>query len=174
MTVLTSGSFRIMNSLPRGTFLMRNRTNQLEADQIAEDRREDRRYTIELELKYKLIRRRRVLEVGKGFTVDLSSGGILFEAEHPLPIGLNVELLIDWPVLLHNIAPMRLLVTGKIVRGTGNRIAIQTQQHEFRTQGSQSVPSETTSRNLLERRPLVSAPMQYLAPRTGNAIRKLQ
>ena len=84
---------------------MKDEIIQEKADQIGGDRREDRRYAIELGLKYKLIRRRRVLETGKGFTVDLSSGGILFEAERPLPLGLNVELLIDWPVLLHNTAP---------------------------------------------------------------------
>ena len=105
------------------------------ADQIAGDRRDDRRYPIELELKYKLIRRKRVLDTGVGHTIDLSSGGVLFQAERPLPAGLNVELSITWPVLLHNVAPMRLLVIGKIVRSDRSRIAVRTVQHEFRTQG---------------------------------------
>ena len=116
-----------------------NRRQEEEAsDRIAGDRRQDRRYPIELELKYKLIRRKRVLETGVGRTLDLSSGGILFEADRPLPVGLNVELLITWPVLLHNIAPMRLLVGGRVVRSLHNRIALRTVQHEFRTQGSGS------------------------------------
>jgi hypothetical protein len=140
---------------------MPSRTNEPKPDQIAGDRREDRRYPMALELKYQLIRRRRVLEVGRGYTVDLSSGGILFEAEHPLPVGLNVELLIDWPVLLHNVAPMRLLVTGKIVRNFGSRVAIQTVQHEFRTQGA--IPSQDPAgRPMLERRPI--SPMQFFNP----------
>jgi hypothetical protein len=144
---------------------MPNRTNEPKPDRIAGDRREDRRYPMALELKYKLIRRRRVLEVGRGFTVDLSSGGILFEAEHPLPVGLNVELLIDWPVLLHNVAPMRLLVTGKIVRGTGPRVAIQTVQHEFRTQGA--TPSQDSAgRPPVERRPI--GPMQFFSSARAN------
>ena len=105
-------------------------------DHIAGDRREDRRYPIELELKYKLIRRKRVLETGAGKTINLSSGGICFEAERGLPVGLNVELLISWPVLLHNVAPMRLLVAGRIVRNDSRRIAVRALQHEFRTQGS--------------------------------------
>jgi len=112
-----------------------NSTRRNEADRISGDRREDRRYPIALELRYKLIRRRRVLETGTGRTIDLSSGGILFETDHPLPAGLNVELSIEWPALLHDVAPMRLVVTGRIVRTDRMRAALRTVQHEFRTQG---------------------------------------
>src|ERR1044072_1756717 len=88
-------------------------------DQIAGDRRKDRRYQLQLDLKWKLIRRRRVLDTGTGQTVDVSSGGILFDAGRHLPEGLNVELSLTWPVLLHNVAPMQLVVTGRIKRCNG-------------------------------------------------------
>ena len=104
-------------------------------DQIAGDRRQDRRYQLQLECKWKLIRRRKVLDTGIGRTVDVSSGGLLFDAGRHLPEGLNVELSIAWPVLLHNVAPMQLVATGKIVRTNGRQVAIQTTQHEFRTAG---------------------------------------
>ena len=61
-------------------------------DVISGDRRADRRYEMRLELRWKLVRRRRVLESGTGYTVDLSSGGILIEAGKHLPAGLNLEL----------------------------------------------------------------------------------
>jgi len=109
-----------------------------EADAIAGDRRQDRRYQLNLELKWKLIRRRRVLDTGTGQTIDLSSGGILFDAGRHLPEGLNVELSIAWPVLLHNVAPMQLVATGRIVRSAGRQVALQTVQHEFRTIGISS------------------------------------
>jgi hypothetical protein len=109
------------------------------SDAIVGDRREDRRYHLQLELKWKLIRRRRVLDTGIGQTIDVSSGGILFDAGCHLPEGLNVELSIAWPVLLHNVAPMQLVAAGKIVRCNGRQVAIQTMQHEFRTA---SVPGE--------------------------------
>jgi hypothetical protein len=112
-----------------------------------------------------------VLESGRGYTVDLSSGGILFEAEHTLPVGLNVELLIDWPVLLHNVAPMRLQVTGRIVRTVGNRIAIESAQHEFRTQGSQP-NADVTARNGFDRRPMVAG--QFFPSHPDRSIEKLQ
>jgi PilZ domain len=102
---------------------------------IAGERRSDRRYPLLLDLRWKLIRRRRVLDTGAGSTLDLSSGGILFEAGRALPKGFNVELAISWPMLLHNVAPMQLVVQGRIVRSEGGRIGIRTIQHEFRTAG---------------------------------------
>lgn len=110
----------------------------IDPEAINGDRRFDRRYAITLDLRWKLIRRRKVLQSGCGATVDLSSGGILFEAGRPLPIGLNVELSISWPALLHDIAPMQLVASGKIVRANGSRAAMQMTQHEFRTMGSSS------------------------------------
>jgi hypothetical protein len=118
-----------------------------EGDAIGGDRRQDRRYQLQLDLKWKLIRRRRVLDAGTGKTVDVSSGGIYFDAGRHLPEGLNVELSISWPVLLHNVAPMQLVATGKIVRSNGRQAAIQTTQHEFRTAGAAAEPRRTQSGN---------------------------
>jgi hypothetical protein len=102
-------------------------------DMIAGDRRADRRYDIRLDLRWKLVRRRRVLDSGTGYTVDLSSGGILIDAGRHLPAGLNIELFIAWPVLLHNVAAMQLVVSGRIVRADRSQIAVRMVQHEFRT-----------------------------------------
>src|ERR1700730_475208 len=108
-------------------------------ESINGDRRYDRRYEMQLELKWKLIRRRKVLDQGTGRTLDVSSGGILIETGRSLPMGLNLELSISWPVLLHNTAPLQLVVAGRIVRSDGVRAAIRMMQHEFRTTG---VPAE--------------------------------
>ena len=104
-------------------------------DSIAGERRVDRRYPILLDLRWKLIQRKRVLDAGEGNTVDLSSSGVRFESGRAMPDGLDVELAISWPVLLHNIAPMQLVVHGRIVRSQGSQIAIRMIQHEFRTRG---------------------------------------
>jgi hypothetical protein len=106
-----------------------------EVEGIAGDRRFDRRYQIQLELRWKLIRRKKIQDTGAGHTVDLSSGGVLFDAGRPLPAGLNVELSVAWPVLLHNVAPMQLVVSGRVVRSNGSQAAVQITQHEFRTVG---------------------------------------
>jgi hypothetical protein len=121
-----------------------------ESDAIGGERRQDRRYHLQLELKWKLIRRRRLLETGTGRTIDVSSGGIRFDAGRHLPEGLNVELSISWPVLLHNVVPMQLVATGKIVRCDGRQVAIQTVHHEFRTagvSGERSTPLEIAPRD---------------------------
>jgi len=128
-------------------------------ESIGGNRRADRRYDLRLELRWKLIRRRRILEAGQGNTIDFSSGGVYFEATRPMPVGLNVELSISWPVLLHNVAPLQLVVTGKIVRSDGLRTAIHMTQHEFRTV---AVPADR--RNVTGSRPLANAyPRQAIA-----------
>ncbi len=104
-------------------------------ESIAGERRFDRRYPILLDLRWKLIHRKRVLDAGAGSTLDLSGGGIRFECGRTLPKGFNVELAISWPVLLRDLAPMQLVVQGRIVRSEGRRTAIRMIQHEFRTVG---------------------------------------
>jgi hypothetical protein len=102
---------------------------------IGGDRRSDRRYSLQMELRWKLIRRKRVLDSGTGRTIDLSSSGILFDAGRQLPVGLNVELSISWPVLLRNMAPLQLIVCGRIVRADSGRAGIRMMQHDFKTVG---------------------------------------
>jgi hypothetical protein len=115
-------------------------------ESIAGDRRSDRRYPILLNLRWKLIHRKRVLDTGTGSTRDLSSGGILIESSRPLPKGFDVELAISWPVLLHNVAPMQLVVQGRVVRSERDRFAIRMSQHEFRTAG---MPATSTHKPFL-------------------------
>jgi hypothetical protein len=104
-------------------------------ESIAGDRRFDRRYSILLDLQWKLIHRKRVLDAGAGKTLDVSGGGVRFESGRTLPKGLKVELAISWPILLRGLAPMQLVVQGRILRSEGGRTAIRMIQHEFRTVG---------------------------------------
>lgn len=106
-----------------------------ELQSIGGDRRNDKRYGMQLRLRWKLVRRRRVIDSGMGQTIDMSSGGILFDAGSDLPVGLNVELAIAWPMLLREVTPMQLMVTGRILRSSDGRTAIRTVTHEFRTLG---------------------------------------
>ena len=58
--------------------------------------------------RWNVVRRRKVTESGTGRTLDLSSGGILFDAGRPLTPGMGVEISIAWPALLNDVAPMQL------------------------------------------------------------------
>jgi hypothetical protein len=46
-----------------------------------------------------------------------------------------MELLISWPVLLHDTAPLKLVVAGRVVRWDGTCVAVRVTQYEFRTAG---------------------------------------
>lgn len=97
------------------------------------DRRAERRYELRLDVAWKLVHRNRVVAAGTGRTRDLSSHGILFEAAPAVVAGKNVELSIRWPVLLHGVAPIRLVVTGHVVRCEGRLAAVHIKRYEFRT-----------------------------------------
>ncbi|MFB3828626.1 MAG: PilZ domain-containing protein [Bryobacteraceae bacterium] len=104
---------------------------------IRGDRRKHRRYGLTLELRYKSLKGRRVIEMGYGTTCDLSVGGLAFFSDQALPQGAAVEIWMDWPVLLHDQHPLQLVVFGRVVRSTSAITAIRMTRHEFRTAGTQ-------------------------------------
>jgi PilZ domain len=135
-------------------------------DTIGGERRDDRRYEIKLDVRWKLVRRRRVIDSGMGHTLDLSRGGIRFHAGRALPVGLNIEMSVAWPARLHNIAPMQLSVQGKIVRSADGWAAIRTFQHEFRTLGVPPANRQTLP-------DMGNTPELLLSPFSGHGLRKL-
>ena len=125
-------------------------------DSIAGNRRADRRYSMLLDLRWKLIHRKRVLDSGEGSTIDLSSGGVRFESSRALPTGLNVELAISWPVFLRGVTPTQLMVHGRIVRSEGGQIAIRMIQHEFRTVRTPGNHGDAPTNRARPRRPVLA------------------
>ena len=101
---------------------------------INDDRRDDRRYPIELEMRYKVVARNRAQLHGTGRTMNMSSGGVLFDGDQSLPAGTFVELSINWPVLLQEARrPLTLMILGRVVRCDGNAIAVKMNRYEFMT-----------------------------------------
>ena len=113
------------------------------------DQRLNRRYPIALEIEYKLLRKGRVERLGLGRTLNVSSGGVLFEADEPLPAGNSIELLMYWPFLLEGVCPLKLVIHGNVVRSDGKRVAVQTKHHEFRTAGTRSSKPSNKVRSLM-------------------------
>jgi hypothetical protein len=70
---------------------------------------------------------------GVGTTVNISSGGVLFEADDTLPIRGRIKILMDWPVRLNDVRPLRLVMWGFVVRSRGKFVAASILRHEFRT-----------------------------------------
>ena len=91
------------------------------------------------DVKYRVINRKTGEEVGTGKTLNMSSGGVMFQTEQTLLPGRRLELTISWPAQLNNTCPLKLVARGRIVRVEHNRAAVEIQQYEFRTQGKASL-----------------------------------
>jgi len=109
------------------------------------DQRARSRYPISLDLQYKLLRGGRIERAGSGKTLNISSGGLLFETGEPLPERGLVEVSMQWPYLLQGVCSLKLVMRGRIVRSAADCTAIRAQFHEFRTAGLRREPPQTLS-----------------------------
>ena len=97
-----------------------------------------RRFQIEQEVRYKMLYGQRIAETGSGKTTNISSSGVWFTTENMLTTGMPVELSMNWPVLLNDSCPMKLMIYGCVVRSNEKGAAVAIERYEFRTQGSRS------------------------------------
>jgi len=108
------------------------------------DRRSRPRYPIEAALEWVIQGRRAA--AGRGKTINLSSGGILFESDQAVAERMQIELTIAWPARLDDVAGLTLHVTGRTVRSQGKCAAVKILHREFRTRpvaGRPVVPLRT-------------------------------
>ena len=98
------------------------------------ERRADRRYPISADLQYRITNRRKVIEIGSGRTIDISSTGVLFESRVPLPRGLKIELRIMWPVVAGDSPKLELHAEGRTVRAQENCTAVRIEKYTFQSQ----------------------------------------
>jgi hypothetical protein len=99
------------------------------------ERRLKRRFHIEQEVRYKMLYGQRLAEAGVGKSVNISSSGIWFSTETMLTIGMPVELSLNWPILLNDVCPMKLMIYGCVIRANERGAAVVIERYEFRTQG---------------------------------------
>jgi hypothetical protein len=76
----------------------------------------------------------------------MSSGGIYFETQEPLPKDGRIELAMDWPFLLEGVCALKLVMRGRVVRSDAKGTAVRIMQHEFRTAGVRSLSGPTLKR----------------------------
>ena len=108
-------------------------------DEIQQDRRANRRYALDLPVQFKIMKDYLVLGTGTGTTTDMSSKGVAFTTTQPPKVGSYLELSVNWPILLNQSCPLKLVVFGKVVRREGGQTAMRVDRHEFRTQSANSV-----------------------------------
>jgi hypothetical protein len=99
------------------------------------ERRTKRRFHIDQEVRYKMLYGQRIAETGTGRTFNISSGGVWFSTESMLTSGMPVELSMNWPVLLNDSCPMKLMIYGCVVRSNEKGCAVAIERYEFRTAG---------------------------------------
>jgi hypothetical protein len=105
------------------------------------DRRSADRFPIERDVRYRVLSKRAGDEAGEGKTINISSSGVLFHADHMLLPGRRMEVSISWPAQLNEKCALRLVARGRVVRFDHGQTALMIQQYEFRTQGPISANS---------------------------------
>lgn len=96
------------------------------------ERRSAVRYPIVLNARYQTLRKRSRC-CGIGRTVNISSHGFLIASEDNIPVGVRLEVYVEWPALLDGAIELLLVATGRVVRARDASFALEFSQHEFRT-----------------------------------------
>jgi PilZ domain len=107
------------------------------------ERRANYRFPISCEVAYKVLHSKGAIEIGTGQTVNMSSTGVLFEAQAPLPPGSRVQLSISWPVRLDDKCGLKLVAHGRIVRCRYTTVALEIERYEFRTGPAKRAPGSS-------------------------------
>ena len=95
------------------------------------DRRLGIRFPIEMDLNYRV--GTKSAERMPGRTINISSSGILLHSDVAPICGSKVHMALNWPPLLDNRVPLRLIVQGRVVRAGAGQLAVTFQRFEFRT-----------------------------------------
>ena len=104
--------------------------------ETANDRRLSHRLPIERDVRYRVLSGKSVSIQGTGKTLNISSGGVLFTTESPLPKGERAEISVSWPAQLNDALPLKLVALGRLVRCDDTQAALAIERYEFKTVGS--------------------------------------
>jgi len=98
-----------------------------------------RRYTLELELRYKLWLNEQVTQLGCGKTRAFDDGLVLVSADHTLPQGYDVELAIEWPAQIGGACPLDLKIYGRTLGNCEEGSIVKITDYEFCVRASRPV-----------------------------------
>lgn len=107
-----------------------------------------RRYPVQVDLSYKLLRNGFVAARGLGRTLEFSDGKISFHTDRTLDLGADLELLLDWPLRIDGVCPLQLVVFGHVIGSDEGGSTLQIVRHKFRTGGTHiRAPREAVQRS---------------------------
>jgi hypothetical protein len=118
-------------------FVVSASLNSVSATRI--ERRVRARYPVRLPARYRTLDGRIEL-AGTGFTVNVSSGGLLLTCQHEIKPGARMEIQVDWPSLLESTIPLQLVTSGRVVRSEPTVFAVEFAGYQFRTMRSRPFP----------------------------------
>ena len=99
------------------------------------DRRQHQRFPITARCLYILAGNR-----GQAKTSDISSGGVFLKIDNILPVGKQIQVLIDWPALLDERCPLRLVIAGRVLRSDSSGTAVGIIRYDFRIRPKNATP----------------------------------
>ena len=102
---------------------------------VAYERRHHQRFPITAQAQYILAGTR-----GQGVTTDISSGGVFLKTDRILPVNKQIQLLVDWPALLDQRCPLRLVITGRTLRSDADGTAVGIIRYDFRIRPRRVTP----------------------------------
>ena len=98
------------------------------------ERRGTGRFPVREEVRYRVVQSKSSAKVsGSGLTLNFGSGGILFTTQERLPLGIMVELSVNWPARLAGTCLLQVVATGRVVRSEESQAAIRLERYEFKT-----------------------------------------
>src|SRR5579864_8077505 len=92
---------------------------QIDLSVPSQDRRQHQRFPIAATAKYDLHGIK-----GQAVAANISSGGVFLKGSH-LPVRKSIQVWIDWPVLLDNRCPLRLVIVGTTLRSDDEGTAVK-------------------------------------------------
>lgn len=98
------------------------------------ERRARSRFPLRLGVRYRSLAGEPAL-LGAGRTLNVSSCGLLIEPEDEARVdaGSRLQLIVDWPFLLHGVTPLQLIVACRVTRSVPEEFAVKLEQYQFRT-----------------------------------------
>jgi hypothetical protein len=97
------------------------------------DRRQAKRYDLDVDLKYLALDGSRHAQTGVGRTCNMSNSGLLLRLAAPMPEGWrSCAAVLRWPVAPSRMgSPLLLLVLGHAIRNSNSEVAISVSHHSF-------------------------------------------